>query len=51
MYGALSLLNSSMSYPNLQAYTSHISKGFLKHLIIKTNSKTRRFDRALVIIK
>ena len=46
-----SLQNRSMSYRNLQAYTRHISKCFLKHLTIKTNSKTRRFDRASVIIK
>ena len=46
-----SLQNRSMSYWNLRAYTSHISKDLLKHVTIKTNSKTRRFDRASVIIK
>ena len=34
-----------------QPFNTLISKGFLKLLTIKINGKTRRFDRASVIIK
>ena len=45
------VLGFNIKFVNFKHSYNHRSKDFVKLLTIKTNGKTRRFDRASVIIK